>query len=140
MKKRDLLKDLELCNKATPGPWSPCLGSGNILCTGVMSEAVKEKHLIADFLPDYFFTEGFADAIEDHRPNMNFVAEAREGWPYAIKRAMKAEDLLNKILPMAMWESCEYWEDKEADPTTHCCDWNEVVEQIRRVLGLEKGA
>lgn len=64
--------------------------------------------------------------------NATFVAEARKGWPRAIERALEAEELLRDILPMAMWESCRYREHAEADPTTHCCDWNEIAERIWR--------
>jgi len=54
---------------------------------------------------------------------------------HAIERAMRAETLLRDILPMAMWESCMYKDHPEANPTTHCCDWNEVVERIQEVPG-----
>ena len=60
MNKRDLKADLEICNKATPGPWRA--------------------------------GESF---VED---NMRFVAQAREGWPHAIERALKAEALAQKLL------------------------------------------
>lgn len=66
-----------------------------------------------------------------------FLNQAREGWPHAIERAVRAETLLRDSLPMAMWESCMYKNEPEANPTTHCCDWNEVVERIREVLGDE---
>ena len=64
---------------------------------------------------------------------VDFALEAYDAWPHAIERALKAEELLRDILPMAMWESCRYREHAEADPTTHCCDWNEIAERIREV-------
>ena len=57
---------------------------------------------------------------------------------HAIKRAIRAEMLLRDILPMAMWESCMYKDHPDANPCAHCCDWNEVVEQIQEVLGDDK--
>ena len=63
-----------------------------------------------------------------------FVEKAREGWPHAIERAIRVETLLRDILPMVMWELCMYKDHPEANPTTHCCDWNEVVERIQEVL------
>lgn len=92
--KRDLKADLELCNKATPGPWEICLGSGVNLCTAVMT--ADGKYMICDCLPDWFLDEGVAP--ENHVPNLQFIAEAREGWPHAIERALKAEALAQKLL------------------------------------------
>jgi hypothetical protein len=54
---------------------------------------------------------------------------------HAIERAMRAEKLLRDILPMAMWESCMYKDHPDANPCTHCCDWNDFVERIKEVLG-----
>lgn len=55
-------------------------------------------------------------------------------WARMSNRLDKAEKLLNKILPMAMWESCQYKNDPDADPTTHCCDWNEIVDSILEIM------
>lgn len=60
--KRDLRADLELCEKATPGPWVFVDSSGAIYRTTTVVE-------------------------ED----IEFIAEAHEGWPHAIRRAIAAE-------------------------------------------------
>ena len=52
---RDLMADLEICNRATRGPW------------------------------DIYNIN-----------NAEFIAAAREGWPHAIERAIKAEEDLIK--------------------------------------------
>ncbi|WP_068792796.1 hypothetical protein [Brevibacillus laterosporus] len=72
---RNLHEDLEICNVATEGPWAadyheghcveatsiPSWGGGVIVCYGV------------------------------ERADARFIAEARDGWPHAIKRALDAE-------------------------------------------------
>jgi hypothetical protein len=126
---RDLLRDLELCKKATPGPW--------IALPAMCGPDGMEVYQVESM--------GCICLVGDPRPrgenrptaNMHFIAAAREGWPHAIDRALKAEELIRDILPMAMWESCRYREHAEADPTTHCCDWNEIAERIREVLNDE---
>jgi len=68
---RDLEADLATCNAATPGPWK-CLDD-----TPVDTEW-------ASIFPQ----------------DLDFVMNAREGWPHAIERAIKAEAenaLLRKV-------------------------------------------
>ena len=76
----------ELCDKATEGPWGICLGSGYNLCTAVSSE---KGSIIADCLTDYMLESG--QAVDDHRPNMEFIAAARELVPILLDRAQRAE-------------------------------------------------
>lgn len=70
--KRDLMADLEIINAATPGPWliSPHSNFIGIMTEGRFYEVAKyfDKH------------------------DARFISEAREGWPYAIRRAIRAED------------------------------------------------
>ena len=65
MNKRDLKADLELCNKATPGPWE----FGPIYAGTIAGELDEERH----------------------RANRELLNNFREGWPHAIERAIKAE-------------------------------------------------
>lgn len=67
-KVRDLEVDLAICEAATPGPW---IAEGpNIICK------------------DYTLFIGY----DSRRQNDTlFVIAAREGWPYAIRRALTAE-------------------------------------------------
>lgn len=129
MVKRDLEKDLELCNKATGGPWilfpEKCGPEGQWV---LHEDGGGEICEVGDPYPR-----------GDNKPqqNMEFIAAAREGWPHAIERALEAESILKKILPMAMWESCEYWDEEGVNLSTHCVEWDEVVELIRKVLGKE---
>ena len=91
MKKRDLKADRELCKNATQGPWEA--GYYNSVST---SQGVKLCNVIGG-------------------DNAKFIAEAREGWPHAIERAIEAEtlnreliDVLDVVLsedsiPMSKW-------------------------------------
>lgn len=48
----------ERLSKATPGPWMPCLGSGNNECTGILAEQVGMfGKVICDLLPDYILKD-----------------------------------------------------------------------------------
>ena len=112
---RDLQKDLELCKKATPGPWK---WDVNKHCHGVRLESYK--WVVMDFVrwgmqgaQPCFLQEGILDKASDlaierkahhagfdmdiMHPDAQFIAEAREGWPHAIERAIKAETKLTKI-------------------------------------------
>lgn len=102
--KRDLRKDLELCERVTPGPWfiapKKCGPEGQ----GVYQES--SLGLICEVGDPY--------PRGDNHPqeNMEFIATARDGWPHAIKRALEAEaevERLKKIL-----------EDKSYEPTGGC--------------------
>jgi len=132
---RDLKADLELCNKATLGPRGVCGGGYSVFAVNIPAHKdLGSRVVVAECLTENDgkpFRDAFKIAVEDAR----FITQAHEGWPHAIERAMRAETLLRDILPMAMWESCMYKNEPEANPTTHCCDWNEVVERIQEVPG-----
>lgn len=71
---RDLQRDLELCDAATPGPW---MGDGSQIWSGDI--------LIATMWDDF----NYADR--------DFIAQAREGWPEAIHRALAAENRVRQL-------------------------------------------
>lgn len=69
----------ERVKRASPGPWSPCLGSGNHECTALKVEnAEPGKGLICDFLPDYDFRRNPDKQFID---DMRFVQHARDDVP-----------------------------------------------------------
>ena len=89
MEKRDLKADLELCNKATPGPW--------------------EFERPWEFGPIY--AGAIADALDEEkdRANRELLNNFREGWPHAIERAIEAEalarelaDMLRRVTPLEL--------------------------------------
>ena len=112
---RDLQKDLEICEKATQGPW---FWDVNKHTWHVLLEG--PKRIVMDFVrwgmgsaQPRFIQEGIFDkavdlAIErkaNHvgfdmdimHPDAQFIAQARTGWPEAIQRAIEAESKLTKI-------------------------------------------
>ena len=76
---RNLKKDLELCNHATSGPWTPTYGN---------------EFVAQDKYDEDDCRQGICRLL--HKPkrkeDSEFIAAAREGWPEAIKRAIKAEE------------------------------------------------
>jgi len=70
---RDLEADLAICEAATPGPWT--------------FDRVSVKREEYALLLSYLST----------RDDLRFVAEAREGWPYAIRRALAAEREIDRL-------------------------------------------
>jgi hypothetical protein len=73
---RDLEVDLAICEAATPGPWMDHKEHD-------LWREVRANHsMIADCLTD-------SDA--------RFIAEARTGWPYAIRRALEAEAEVDRL-------------------------------------------
>lgn len=88
MKMRDLIKDLEICNKASEGPWeykemtSKKARRGNGTAGYVAYKVCHNgNHL------------GFYHTPEDAK----FVVAAREGWPKAIRRAILAEAVVGQL-------------------------------------------
>ena len=86
---RDLLRDLELCKKATPGPWIALPET----CGPDGMEVYQEESMGCICLVGDPCPRG------ENRPteNMHFIAEAREGWPHAIERALEAEAEVEKL-------------------------------------------
>ncbi len=85
MEKRDLKADLELCDKTTSEVWdnfSDASCEYGVYVAGYDSEySINPQELVAT-----------CEKVE----NANFIAQAREGWPHAIERALKAEALVRE--------------------------------------------
>ena len=92
---RDLKSDLELCEKATPGPWEIMVRDGVIVIPEIVSGA--------NGYSGYYNPPAREDA--------EFIISSRTGWPHAIERALKAEaevermkrraEVLDKALSLA---------------------------------------
>ncbi|GEM_PF-3488726 len=92
---RDLRADLEICEKATPGPWE-----------------VKNESEGSGFF-DVVCPDGKGIAPTGCRQNALFIAAARTGWPEAIERAIKAEERV-----LALESSMQMFKDMcENSPT-----------------------
>lgn len=76
---RDLEADLAICEAATPGPYRTWrCECGSPVCDQVFISVTNSDGRLNP---------------EDAR----FYAEARDGWPYAIRRAMKAEEEIDRL-------------------------------------------
>ena len=93
MEKRDLKADLELCNKATPGPWYRKK-------TGANFKGFSSEVIIADTSRYATGNKVYAEPKGGQFPanDADFIAQAREGWPHAIERAIKAESLVRELV------------------------------------------
>ena len=85
-KPRNLKVDLEICNRASKAPWRVVTNkhpttSGN---SWGWVEGTRENWCWSNDNK-----KSYADA--------RFIAQAREGWPHAIERAMKAEALVLEL-------------------------------------------
>jgi len=81
--KRDLQADLALCDAATAGPWR--MYGGKFGETNV-------------YYPPYDnHDEVVSDIDADRTHDARFIAESREAWPEAIRRAIAAEEKWAKL-------------------------------------------
>lgn len=80
-KVRDLDADLAICEAAEPGPWRV---------------EGKEVHSMYEDKDGFVMQICKAVPCEMMPLNLRFIAEAREGWPQAIARAMYAEAQLDR--------------------------------------------
>lgn len=95
---RDLEKDLKICEAATPEPW------GIVRKTIWLSEDSKPTSMkITEIGPicanagaddSEVLVEAWLDVSDD---DALFVAEAREGWPHAIRRSLEAEKKVEEL-------------------------------------------
>ena len=80
MNKRDLLADLKFCDRATQGPWRH--DEWNLDCSEVYAPGVDTPIILVGHDPH----------------DADFIVQAREGWPHAIERALKAEALARELV------------------------------------------
>ncbi len=85
-KLRDLKADLKLCNKATLGPWqsNKSCGDNHYPNNYVWGEKGPGYGTVAKAGVDYPSIPREHDA--------EFIAQAREGWPYAINQALAEKE------------------------------------------------
>ena len=85
---RDLKADLEICNKATPGPWRVS-GDINHLVFAENGCSGEPIALIADC--GQLHHADTKEHVMEMQANAAFIAAARTGWPESLERAIKAE-------------------------------------------------
>jgi len=98
---RDLAKDLELCEAATKGPW-------RVIGEHFMERPLREHMHLGGIGTDSIYVCawgiegpcGDSKGIVPDDADLAFIAESREGWPEAIRRAMAAEAEVEKAVKM----------------------------------------
>lgn len=89
--KRDLAADLAICEAATVGPWTHSRWAyGYVMTEDERCETVAS---VVEYNADGSVYKELGG--ENWQSNRTFIAEAREGWPEAIRRAIDAESRLN---------------------------------------------
>jgi hypothetical protein len=95
--KRDAQKDLEICNRATVGPWVNVkvnTSCGYCYKVGTEMDVAKGHNGAACLYDDYTsFNETPHEQIES---NAQFIAESREALPHWINQAMEAKKLIEQ--------------------------------------------
>lgn len=89
MTERDWQKDMEICKKATPGPWWVDVGKILNPCSialGHSDEFNTEVYICLG-------TSAVADAIDD----AEFIAESREALPYWLQRVRELEEKIEQL-------------------------------------------
>lgn len=147
---RDLEKDLDICNAATPGPWGWQVDKRNGGYSGLSG-----KDDIEVLYPNHCNDGDDGSAWFDEFPNYadrEFIAQAREGWPHAIERAIRAEAAYKRILHewnfnnedvKKLQEEIGTWKYEEGVQHTFNCRLeaenarlHKVVEAAREVKGF----
>ena len=128
MMKRDLKADLELCNRATMEPWSTIDHLGKyVTTTGEAKSFTREQFIQSE-------QETICTTYKPkNKHNAKFIAEAREGWPHAIERAIEAE-ALNRELAEALEKAIEELNHPICGPGSVVGDLEEVLAKYKEVL------
>ena len=128
-KQRNLEKDLQVADSATPGPWYEEFDDPDVLIRAANGTPVIYK-------------SGFTDRICITSQNLDFILEAREGWSYAIEEALTQtayvkvmKEILEDILPLAKKYSCAYADVTGEDRRI----WTEIRKEITSVLNIHDG-
>lgn len=110
--KRDLHVDLAICDAATAGPWEWKEGEWREL-----GRITSPSWVVCSFGNEetYYPSAGAEPNDED----IAFIAESRQGWPEAIRRAIAAEaenerlrEALRSIMHVSAWDGIAYELDR----------------------------
>ena len=103
--KRDLEADLGICSKATLGPWVKDERTG---CVAVYPSSIGDVNCMDDsdgkrifYKNGYVVTDEYGmfwEVSQQDSQDAEFIAQAREGWPHALERALKAEATVRELL------------------------------------------
>ncbi len=111
---RDLLADLKFCDRATQGPWRHEWKS---YCSEVYAPGVNIPIILVG-----------------HDPyDADFVVQAREGWPHAIERALKAEALARELM-----DALDFMLGDKSTRTDWLVEMGKTYSKAKEVLGDEE--
>ena len=123
---RDLEQDLILCMEATPGPWKyEHDGHGNYRIKSSLLEYSEYSWSDIPFIGQ----------------DAEFIAESREGWPEAIRRAIKAEKECTELrtvfeeMTNTIDSAIRYCISGDCDGTLDPRTWCELISKARQILG-----
>ena len=126
---RDLQKGLEICNKATPGPWHWTPEEiGRDAGTGWWGEPPSV------ILPQVMGDNNGKRFVVWSNDDAEFIAQAREGWPHAIERAIKAEAEVEQL--KAELKKVEFWQ-KHYEEVTKLCRVVDAAREFFEGTGCE---
>ena len=110
--KRDLAEDLALCEAATPGPvrWRRYGGRYLLesqqgpLILGTTWEETEEGNVVKDSIAIAARVVGsvMLRPLRPEHPDVRRIAESWDGWPHAIRRALKAEARVKELEAQAV--------------------------------------
>jgi len=83
---RDLEADLAICEAAPPGPW-----------IANTDPRFHDNLVWGPKGPGWGTVAEATRYLKEKREIAKFIAEAREGWPYAIRRALEAEAEVDRL-------------------------------------------
>lgn len=95
---RDLEKDLEICRAAPPGPWRWERPAETGLRRPKARLLAANGELICDFGVESVGSSVIRAGAEPYPAAQEFIVQAREGWPEAIQRAVKAEQKVQQAI------------------------------------------
>jgi hypothetical protein len=89
-------KGLLLHSLSTEGEWMSTLGSGEIVCTAIMSQLpdIETMVFIADFLPDWVINEKYP-CPKNHVPNMKFIEWCHKELPNLLVKFIQQQEEIN---------------------------------------------
>ena len=135
---RDLKADLKLCEAVRPGPWATRLtearGDG-------WDEWEERWDVLSHADTSIAICWDTGTELGDGKRNATFIAEAREGWPEAIRRAIKAEKECTELrtvfeeMTNTIDSAIRYCISGDCDGTLDPRTWCELISKARQILG-----